>query len=119
MGIRRPFLRRPGQVIDVTSEVAQIVASVVAAVGIVIVAILGTRVRRDTRASREQLENNHSTNLREELDERHHETRGWFRSLSRVVAGLAVAVAGVIAAISVNHTRLVRVETHLQKGRRK
>lgn len=105
--------------IDVTSEVAQIVASVVAAVGIIIVAILGTRVRRDTRASREQLENNHSTNLREELDERHQETRGWFRGLARVVAGLSVAVAGVIAALGLTHTRLVRVETHLQRGRRK
>jgi hypothetical protein len=105
--------------IDVTSEVAQIVASVVAAVGLVIVAVLGSGVRRDARVSREQLENSHSTNLREELDERHEETRGWFRSLARVVAGLAVAVAGVIAAITLNHTRLVRVETHLQRGRRR
>lgn len=102
--------------IDVTSEVAQIVASIVAAVGIIIVAILTTRTRRDARASREQLENNHSTNLREELDKRHEETRGWFRLLGRVVAGLALTVAAVVAAVGLNHTRLVRVETHLQKG---
>lgn len=102
--------------IDVTGEVAQIVAAVVAAVGVVIVAIITTRVRRDTRASREQLENSHSTNLREELDERHEETRGWFKILGRAVALLSLAVAGVVAAVSLNHTRLVRVETHLQKG---
>lgn len=105
--------------IDVTSEVAQIIASVFTAVGLVVVAVITTRTRHDARAAREQVQNGHSTNLREELDDRHEETRGWFRGLARVVAGLSVAVAGVIAAITLNHTRLVRVETHLQRGRRR
>lgn len=105
--------------IDVTSEVAQIAAAIVAAVGVIIVAILTTRTRTDARAARRQVENGHTTNLREELDERHEETRGWFRNLSRVVMALAVATAGAVAAITVNHTRLVRVETHLQRGHRR
>lgn len=105
--------------IDVTGEVAQIVAAVATAVGLVIVAVITTRTRHDARAARAQVENGHSTNLREELDERHEETRGWFRGLARVVAGLTVAVAGVFIAVGTTHTRLVRVETRLQKGRRR
>lgn len=108
--------------IDVTSEVAQISVALIAAVAAIVAALVtgffGIRTRRDTRATRAQVENDHSTNLRVELDERHEETRSWFRFLARTVAALALTVAGVIAAIGFNHTRLVRVETHLQRGRR-
>jgi len=105
-------------VIDVTGEVAQIVAAVVAAVGVVVVAIITTRTQQDARRTREQVENDHPTNLRVELDERHAETRGWFRTLYRIVAGLAIAVGGLIGAVTLNHTRLVRVETHMKGNRR-
>ncbi|NYE20506.1 hypothetical protein [Microbacterium immunditiarum] len=108
--------------IDVTSEVAQISAALIAAVAAIVAAIvtaiIAPRIRRDTQATRAQVENDHPRNLREELDERHHETRGWFRTLYRIVGGLAVAVAGVIGAVTLNHTRLVRVETHLKGHRR-
>lgn len=105
--------------IDVTGEAAQIIASVFTAVGLVVVAVITTRTRHDARAAREQVQNGHSTNLREELDDRHEETRGWFRGLARVVGGLVLAVAGVAVAVSTTHTRLVRVETHLQRGKRR
>ena len=41
------------------------------------------RIRRDAEQAREQVKNSHSTNLREELDERHAETLAHFEKQDR------------------------------------
>ncbi|MGN6589511.1 MAG: hypothetical protein ACTHKE_04390 [Sphingomicrobium sp.] len=41
------------------------------------------RIRRDAEQAREQVKNSHSTNLREELDERHKETLEHFEKQDR------------------------------------
>lgn len=43
------------------------------------------QVKADAAAAREQVENNHDTNLREENDVRHEETRGWIDSVRRLI----------------------------------
>lgn len=59
-----------------------VVVGLISAAALVLVAIIGlvgrvsfqvTRVRRDTAVTREQVANDHSTNLREEQDSRHTE----------------------------------------------
>lgn len=47
-----------------------------------------TQVKRDAAVTRENVANDHPTNLREENDERHAETRGWFKRLERSIGGL-------------------------------
>ncbi len=52
-------------------------------------------VKRDAAATREQVQNNHSTNFREELDERHAEvTRGQER-IYRHLEGVSSDVRGI------------------------
>lgn len=41
-----------------------------------------TEVGKDAKAAKEQVVNNHDTNLREENDKRHSETLRWFSALS-------------------------------------
>lgn len=60
--------------------------------GTVIVGLLGLmgillqRALRDTRATREQVENNHTTNLREENDERHIEIMAELRAHGAILS---------------------------------
>lgn len=44
-------------------------------------------VKADAAAAREQVENNHDTNLREENDSRHAETKGWIDDLRSAFTG--------------------------------
>lgn len=50
---------------------------------LVVVALISNRTRQHAKATREQVQNSHSTNLREEMDSRHVETNG---KLDRLVA---------------------------------
>ncbi|MFE7067480.1 hypothetical protein [Microbacterium sp. NPDC057658] len=68
-------------------------AVTVALVGVIAVRI--GKVRRDTTVAREQLENDHTTNLREENDGRHAETAGWFRELRRDIGGIREEIRGI------------------------
>lgn len=60
----------------------------------VIIAFVGVlnarigRVSKDSAATRAQVENDHSTNLREEADDRHKETRGLLHGLARDIGGI-------------------------------
>lgn len=96
--------------IDVTGEVAQIVAAVVAAVGIVIVAVITTRTRQHTRQIRDQVENHHNTNLREELDSRHAETAKWFRDVRRDLGGIREELRGMRETDRAQERRIQRLE---------
>jgi UPF0716 family protein affecting phage T7 exclusion len=55
------------------------VTSVIGAVSLVKV----RRIRQDTAATRDQVENNHDTNLREEADSRHEENKSTLGRLER------------------------------------
>lgn len=87
-------------------------AVTVAIVGVLAVVI--GKVRRDTTATREQVVNDHSTNLREENDGRHAETAGWFRELRRDLGGIREEIRGLRR----DDRELSRRVTNLeQKGR--
>lgn len=58
-------------VLALITQVGIVLASIVTAIGGVMVVILN-RTRQHARAARVQVENSHSTNFREEQDEYHH-----------------------------------------------
>jgi len=62
------------------------IVAVITTIGLVVVALISNRSRQHAKAAREQVENAHSTNLREELDERHGENVDRLDSINRVVA---------------------------------
>lgn len=55
-------------------QIGLILAALVTA-GFTYLGVQGDRTRRHAKASRAQVENSHQTNLRDELDERHAETK--------------------------------------------
>lgn len=86
-----------------------VIVALVSAAALVLVATIGliarvnvqvTRVRRDAAEAKDQVTNDHSKNLRHELDDRHAETRGWFRRLERSIGGIR------------DDHRLTRIELH-------
>lgn len=75
-----------------------IVVSIIAAVGAVVVAWLGRKIvaiQKDSIATREQVQNNHTPNLREELDERHHEVMHGQRRLEKQFEGMSSDIRGI------------------------
>lgn len=56
-------------------------AAFVTALGAVIVSIVTGRTAVRVKSIQTQVENSHTTNLREELDTRHEETKRWFNEL--------------------------------------
>jgi len=60
-----------------------------------VLAVRVGRVQRDAAATREQVVNDHSTNMREENDTRHNETRSWFRDLRRDIGGIREELRGL------------------------
>lgn len=59
----------------------EILTALIGAGGLILVAVIGLRTSGRVKSIQGQVQNDHSTNLREELDERHDETRRWFRAL--------------------------------------
>lgn len=89
----------------------------VQAVTLGVLGILAKRignVRRDTTATREQVVNDHTTNLREENDGRHAETTGWFRELRRDLGGIREEMRGLRSDDRALSRRVTKLE---QKGR--
>jgi hypothetical protein len=78
-----------------------VLISIVGCIQAVTVAIVGVlavrigKVHRDTKATRVQVENDHTTNLREENDGRHAETAGWFREIRRDLGGIREEIRGL------------------------
>lgn len=71
-----------------------IVVAIIGALQAVLIVLLSrlshrvTQVKRDAAVTRENVANDHTTNLREESDERHLETRRWFTRLERSIGGI-------------------------------
>ncbi|WP_157156266.1 DUF2746 domain-containing protein [Diaminobutyricimonas sp. LJ205] len=61
----------------------EIIVATIAALGGVTAAFIANRGRQHAKAARAQVENSHSTNLREEADERHDENRRLLMHLVR------------------------------------
>jgi len=64
--------------------VIEVLVALIGAFGLVLVAVIGAygaKINGRLRAVQGQVQNDHPTNLREELDDRHAETRQWFWAL--------------------------------------
>ncbi|QZY52935.1 hypothetical protein [Leucobacter tenebrionis] len=61
--------------------------AIIAAVQALSLGVLG-KVSRDSSTTRKEVKNSHSTNLREELDERHHEQMSELRGIRKDVGRL-------------------------------
>lgn len=49
----------------------EVLVAMVGAIGLVLVALISNRGRQHAKAAREQVQNGHQANMREEMDERH------------------------------------------------
>ncbi len=79
----------------------EVLVAVIGAIGLVLVAAIGARRNGRVKAIQEQVQNDHSTNLREELDHRHSES---MTLLSTVAQRLVIT-----------DNRMLRVEDMLNK----
>lgn len=64
-----------------TEGLAVAIVSSIGGVLVAVVGVFGALINAKLGRVRAQVENDHSTNLREELDHRHNETRGWFAAI--------------------------------------
>lgn len=51
----------------------EVLVATVTTVGLIVVAVISNRGRQHAKAARDQVQNSHNTNLRDELDSRHRE----------------------------------------------
>jgi hypothetical protein len=75
-----------------------VIVSIIAAIGAVAVAWIGRKlvtIQKDTKASREQVENSHNTNLRDDLDGRHGEVMRVLDRLYRQFEGMGSDIRGI------------------------
>lgn len=98
-----------------------VTVAIIGTLGTIIAAFLATqqvklrRIDRNAREAREQVANDHideagrPINLRVENDERHAETRGWFRRLERSLGG----IRDDLRLLRVDHTALAQRVDHL------
>lgn len=82
-----------------------VLTALIASVTTVIVALLN-RTRQHAKAAREQVENNHSTNLREESDERHTENQTLLKQLALDVGGMRQDMRALTARVDRSDERL-------------
>jgi len=91
----------------------EVIVALIGALGIVLVAligVLGTKINGRLRAVQGQVQNDHPTNLREELDERHAETRQWFWALWRRQDRQDAAIDKLFRLVRDEHDRLDELE---------
>lgn len=69
--------------------------------------------RTNSAAARVQVENDHSTNMREENDSRHRETKGWIDELRRAVTGQFATVTRDIGGLREE----IRIDRHTNAQR--
>lgn len=86
----------------------EILVALIGAAGLVLVSVIGIRTNGRVKAIQGQVQNDHTTNLREELDERHDETRSWFSALWRLIDNTDKNIAALdarVAALEDKETR--------------
>lgn len=90
----------------VVAAINQAGAVIVAAIGVVgaILLVLLERTRRHAKAAREQVENDHPTNLRDEADERHGANVSRLVRLERGQAQLTHAVGSIQDHLGIERT---------------
>lgn len=91
----------------------EIIAGSIGALGLVLVAILGAKINGRVRAVQGQVQNDHQTNLREELDTRHAETRSWWRETRRDIGGIREEIRGLRRDIAHERERIDDLEDTL------
>jgi archaellum component FlaC len=77
---------------------ADVIVALIGAGGFIVAAVLNHQIRairRDTTASREQVENDHTPNLRVELDDRHEETLRGMHRIDKHLEGMGSDVRGI------------------------
>lgn len=86
----------------------EILVAIIGAAGLVAVAIIANRTRQHAKAARDQVENDHATNLRVEGDERYHET-------IRRLEGIAADIRGLRKDLGRHDDHLARHEERLDQ----
>ena len=98
----------------------EVLVAIIGALGLVLVAVINTRTNRRVKAIQRQVQNDHTTNLREELDERHDEISEWFREFRRDIGGMREELRGVrsVQRIVLDDQRAMsaRIHTIEQRG---
>lgn len=78
-----------------------VLVAIIGMAGVVTVAVIGARRNGRVKAIQEQVQNDHSTNLREELDHRHHEQMSLMTTIAQRIV--------------ITDNRMLRVEDMLNK----
>lgn len=73
----------------------EILVALIGSVGLITVGLLANRGRQHAKAARDQVENHHNTNLREEADDRHAENKALLENVLERVSGVDDRLAGV------------------------
>ncbi|HUG50398.1 MAG TPA: hypothetical protein VLZ78_05315 [Terrimesophilobacter sp.] len=88
----------------------EIVVATISAVALIVVAVINVGLRRRVKSIQGQVQNDHATNLREELDDRHDETRDWFKDLRRDIGGMREDFRWMRAELSAQSNRIHTIE---------
>lgn len=74
-------------------------------------------VKRDAAITREQVQNSHTTNLREEQDERHQEVMRGIHRLDKQAEGTTADVRGIRKDIGRIDERVIHIESEKREGK--
>ena len=98
----------------------EVLVAAIGALGLVLVAVINTRTNRRVKAIQRQVQNDHTTNLREELDDRHDEIGEWLREVRRDIGGMREELRGVRSvqriSLDAQNTMSARIHALEQKG---
>lgn len=89
---------------------SEIVVATISTAGLIIVALLNLRMSRRVKVIQGQVQNDHQTNLREELDERHTETRSVLGDIRKDIGGLRSEIRAERAERMLLSTKLHNLE---------
>lgn len=87
----------------------EVLVAIIGGIGMVTTALLANRGRQHAKATREQVENHHDTNMRDEGDQRHNQNVKTLARLETVVDGLANDLRGLRRDVG----RLATADQHL------
>lgn len=93
----------------------EIIVATISGVALIVVAVINVGLRRRVKSIQGQVQNDHSTNLREELDDRHDETRDWFKDLRRDVGGIRQDLRWMRSELSTHSQRIHTIEQRTRK----